>query len=463
MIRVLEPTVGPIVGATQTASVRIFLRGKVELSGSLPRRSHGVLRLKKTGDAEMGKPRYFKLNPNFDFTGVVVVDGLEAETAYTYQAGCVFSDLDSDDLDITTLEWVDVNEHTFTTASEVATRERSFVFGSCRYLLRLFGGTLFDNRGDKTFGSILKQITEAKRRTDALIMVGDQIYADDLNFLKADSTVDQFYERYRDAFTTSQLRQLMSCVPTYMTLDDHEIEDNWPARANRIDYVRKFPAAMHAYLTYQLSHSPLFQVKDGRVSGTPNALWYTFRDGCADFFMADTRTERVLDSDRRQVIGDAQFDALKAWLNDGSGRVKFIASGVPPFAASGDDKWEGFVDQRDALFDFIAENRIRRVVFLSGDVHASFAAALGCDADPSFQIVSVVSSAFFWPYPHPARGSFQADGLIKSNSRNGYRLTTRTPVALEDNFTRVSCTTDALEVEVFARKGDSLSTTRFPL
>jgi len=403
--------------------------------------------------------RFFKLNPNFDLTGVAVVEGLSANTTYSYQVGWIFSDLDSAQLDLeAALEWEGLFEYSFTTPPDDQ-RERSFVFGSCRYLLRLFGGTVFDSRGDKTFRTILQQL-EAGRQTDALLMVGDQIYADDLNFLHADTSVDQFYARYRDAFTSPQLRLLMSRVPTYMTLDDHEIEDNWPRSADGADYARKFPAAIHAYQTYQLSHSPIFPVKNGRLEGTLDALWYTFRDGTAEFFMADTRTERHLAGQHPQMIGTAQLEALKFWLSNGSGCVKFIASGVPPFAASGDDKWDGFIEQRDLILDFIQQAEIRRVVFLSGDVHASFTSELGADTDPQFKVFSIVSSAFFWPYPHPMRGQFQESGPIKSNSKNSYRILNRSSVVVTDNFTRVTANRETLLVEVFTRKGDLADQTR---
>src|SRR5205814_8707730 len=125
----------------------------------------------------------------------------------------------------------------FRTGSADDQRSRSYIVGSCRYLLRIFGGSFFDSRGDKTFYSILDQMDSQTnpQPVDALIMVGDQIYADDLNFLAPDTSIDQYLERYRDAFTQPYLRELMSRVPTYMVLDDHEIEDNWPSKATQKD------------------------------------------------------------------------------------------------------------------------------------------------------------------------------------------------------------------------------------
>jgi alkaline phosphatase D len=298
---------------------------------------------------------------------------------------------------------------------------------------------------------------------DALLMLGDQIYADDTGPIAPDRRLDTFFARYREAFGTEHLARLMRQVPTYMTLDDHEIEDNWPEKSSSQDFFGKFPAAILAYQTYQLSHSPLFDVIAGRIQGTPERFWYTFSDGCADFFITDTRTERVLGPMRspdRAMLGTAQFDALTAWLIDGSGRVKFIATSVPPFGVSGDDKWDGFVKQRDRLLDYISDRQVPRVVFLSGDVHASFNVTLAAAKDPSFKVHSIVSSAFFWPFPGLPFWKFQKQGAaIKSDSTRGYQIAWRSEVHRESNFTRVTCEGNSVEVEVFERKGARLDHT----
>jgi alkaline phosphatase D len=111
--------------------------------------------------------------------------------------------------------------------------------------LRLFGGSWFDNRGDKTFRSILEQI-ERGEPLDRVLMVGDQIYADDLNFLSPDEQVDEYLARYRDAFSQKYVKKMMSQVPVFMTLDDHEIENDWPrvsgSSVNRISERSSFTA-----------------------------------------------------------------------------------------------------------------------------------------------------------------------------------------------------------------------------
>ena len=57
-------------------------------------------------------------------------------------------------------------------------------------------------------------------------MCGDQIYADDLNVGFPAWQLEHYNLRYRVAFSQPFIRELMARVPTFMILDDHEIEDN---------------------------------------------------------------------------------------------------------------------------------------------------------------------------------------------------------------------------------------------
>lgn len=245
-----------------------------------------------------------------------------------------------------------------------------------------------------------------------------------------------------------------------MTLDDHAIEDNWPARADSQDVMRKYRAAMHAYLGYQLSHSPLFEFGgDGRLTVQPDRYWYRFAGGRCDFFVADSRTERLYghNGERIRIMGSEQMAALKAWLAGGSGRVKLFARSVSffPELAGGSDRWDSFPGQRDELPAHIGDNRIRRVVFLSSDVHGSMSAGPIHPADPQFKIVSLVSSPFYWPYPHSFSKDFQLEGELAHS--NGYELRRGGPIFPAGNFARVTVDPARLQVEFFKRKGEPLA------
>ena len=453
-------TVGPIIGETTPTRVRIWGRGAAHVIDDQPRRCFGAIRYRKQGAQTWSRTQIFKMNPNFDLTGLAILNRLLPETQYEYQMGFFFSDGELGDVTFGASDWKDVSEGHFLTASKNDRKPRTLVIGSCRYLLKTFLGDFFDNRGDKTFRSILKQ---AKGGTEIhqLIMMGDQIYADDLNVFNPDKTITQFYQRYRDAFSQKYLRELMSHTPTYMTLDDHEIEDNWPCEANEQDWKTLFPNAIHAYQTYQLSHSPTIPVRGRRLVGTLNQLWYKYTDGCCDVFVTDSRTERYFHPDGQSgILGPEQIRALKRWLKDGSGRVKIIVTSVPfvPDSASEEsqDKWAGYQAQRIELLKHIEHHQIKKVVFFSGDVHASLSIEL---ISPSnLKIFSVISSAFFWPYPHPSTSHFRTSGIIDAGEIGQFRLANSSRVIGDDNFTKVTVNPSQIEVEIFERKGKRRST-----
>ncbi|RMH09605.1 MAG: alkaline phosphatase family protein [Nitrospirae bacterium] len=461
-------TVGPIIRTVDGTSVRLWGRGDwPPRSGRRAQTSKyciGIARL-RSQNGRYGPPQFFQMNPNFDMTGVTIFTGLHPESEYEYQMGWFLSSRHFWDISHRTrpFDWTQANWGSVKTASVDATAPRSIVFGSCRNLLSLFGLAWYDTRGDKTFRSILRQIQD-NDPVDILLMIGDQIYADDLGAIKMDETLEEFNARYRVVFSQPWIRDLMSRVPTYMTLDDHEVENDWPAHAHHKDWLVKFPAAMHAYLTYQMAGNPLFSANaQGKLEGIPTKLWYTFQDGCCDIFMMDTRTERILEpTHARNLVSPEQLQALKTWLANGSGRVKLVVSPVPLFpdhTIETLDKWSGFLTQRTELLDYIRDQNINRVVFLSGDVHCSLSAELMSPSMPAFQVISIISSPFFWPYRHPKPSWFNLSGQLACIEPRDYTLTHVSSLIATDNFTRLRVNPTGITVEIYGRKGELLQTT----
>jgi alkaline phosphatase D len=437
--------VGPILGSVSISSAHIFGRGKAKNKSS----SFGLCRIRKVGASNWSIPVIRYQQPHFDYSSVCINNSLQPSTQYEYQSGYIQA---KEDPDLTTLQWNKVDTHQFKTPSDNDTDTVTFAFGSCRYLLKFFFGSIFDSRGDKAFGSM------ANEGLDQVLMLGDQIYADDLNFIGADNSVDEYLKRYRDVFSQPKFSKLVSSTPTYMTLDDHEIEDNWPSEATRRDLLKKYPAAMHAYKIYQMSHSPAATLSDdkSKVANVSNNFWYTMNNGCSDFFVMDVRTQRIDES----IINVEQLKALLDWLDDGSGRFKFIATSVPFFtdySKKNDDKWSGYQQQRNHILDFISEKLINKVVFLSGDVHASMAAELTRDDNPSFKVTSIVSSPFFWPYPHPNNDTFQMSGPL--NGHHNIKVNKLIDVFSDENYGKIIATPSKLTVEIKNRKGKLMKST----
>src|SRR5262249_8835710 len=55
-------------------------------------------------------------------------------------------------------------------------------------------------------------------------------------------------------------------------------------------------------------------------------------------------------------------------LSSSSTLFKFVGTSVPMYGG-GSDRWDGYPEERSEIFHFIAGEKIRGVVFLSGDLH----------------------------------------------------------------------------------------------
>jgi alkaline phosphatase D len=459
-------TVGPIVGSTTDTTVRLWGRGERPRPPG-GRFCYGIAQLLKAGSTTPEQAAYFKLRAEDDFTGSVDFGGLQPARVYAYRMGYFFTDVEQHLLAPPVgLELQGATSGAFRSARAPGSPELSFVFGSCRHpgpAEEEYVG--LSNRGDRIFGTILEQAE--RMPTDLLLMVGDQIYAD----VRRDArTFEQYCETYRQAFTQPLLRRLMARVPTYMTMDDHEIVDNWsmdklvdPSLSNEQRWANRsrFLAAIEAYRCYQVVHGPALERRN--MPGVTNALtryWYDFQAGPARFFVLDTRTERYHAARPPQLLGPPQMDALKHWLVKDKAGLKFVVSSVPFFpdvklaglaAWERNDKWAGFLHQRQHLLDFIRDNGVRRVVFLSGDIHASLWCELRSTSRPDFRLYSIISSAFAAPAFVPPEFMYEQSGILDGQS--DYVVTRNGGYVQLSNFTRLTWREPVLRVEVFERKG----------
>lgn len=268
-----EPSLGPIVGHTTATSCRIWIRGAdLTDSGSNlaeDRRTVGIIAVIKKNDRTIpiaNRPAYyFRLHREFDRTGTfnLGVDDtfrmgqdevykLDPDTPYTVRVGSLALDdvIDNDEM-VESTEllrrlppahvWIDdlmaLDEtqseaafRTFPAAPETgnAAEPLSFLLGSCRYP----GIFWKKKRADRIFKPMFDHYSSNPDDVNPrfILMTGDQIYADMFNRLipigLAD-TFEEFQERYLTAFGSPNMRRLLRHAPTYMILDDHEIEDNW--------------------------------------------------------------------------------------------------------------------------------------------------------------------------------------------------------------------------------------------
>ncbi|MGH7819791.1 MAG: alkaline phosphatase D family protein [Candidatus Binatia bacterium] len=488
---------GPIVGHTSSSTCRIWIRAGdphdqgAELASG--RRTLGVAAVCEENGNPIQAPEvyYFRLHREFDRTGTlnfgdevgIVPDwdpatrrgkkkrpvSLKADTRYAAVVGTLTIDDPFGDDETVTDDYLaqrlpDPNNlrsdllkllekdrnscvadfRTFPDTGPKKTGPLSFIVGSCRY-----PGLLWKAKeADRIFGPLYREALgeegKPKRRpVEFTIMVGDQIYADMLNRhvpVGLADTFEEFQERYLTAFGSPNMRALLRRVPTYMILDDHEIEDNWTQdRIFKAESRRVFNVAISAYMSYQWSHGP-------RTFG--RRLYYSFECGGYPFFVLDTRTQRFIDDveeslEDNHMLGKpsmageepSQLERLILWLCERQKKdgdvPKFIASSSvfvpnpmsartgrkgPPQLTETDpamvrwmqdsDSWPAFPRTRRAILRAILDNGIQNVVFLSGDIHSSNVAEMrfrGAAAAAKLRAFSITSSAFYWPF-------FFADG-----------------------------------------------------
>jgi alkaline phosphatase D len=329
------------------------------------------------------------------FAGVAPLSGLSPDTLYHY--ALTLNDNQPDPA---------LAPYPYFTSFPLPGQPRSFnfVFGSC-----------FRPK-DENGGQIFRQIA-ARISTEPLrfwLLTGDQIYADDYDHNGLGTVacnVSEYRQVYEYTWTRPPLRDLLPRLPAFMTLDDHEVDDDWTwtntarTRAQipiwdrfmrwakrRAPFEWKIPAervrdALQAYWEHQVMHAPPFEIPpilndEGRYAldkDDPGSLAYTFTFGAAAFFVMDTRTNRVKNWKQQIMLGEGQWHALEHWLLAVKNvyPVKFIVtSGCLLFNMWLDiprDRWSGFKDEQKRLLHFLAAEGIQGVYLLAGDLHSAHA------------------------------------------------------------------------------------------
>ncbi len=325
----------------------------------------------------------------------------------------------------------------------------SFALASCRY-----AATVVDREAaDCMFGRLRALVANgAPDRPALLLLVGDQIYADaTAGTFDPKTRRERFYESYHEAWSAPNARAVMRELPTYMMMDDHEVDDDWTAAAGGDPQTAIW--GLKAFRGYQWLHSPRNapQLADGR-----ERHFYWFDAAGFPFFVCDTRVDRVPGA---RIMDEAQLGFLTAWLRDPERpqhRHRFIVSPslVVPFRGEAQrrgrphpdaylrrsDGWEAFPDSLRALMLCIATEEIRNVVFLCGDAHVSMASRIWFEHDDGRRrdlgTGCVVSSPLYAPFPFAnSRAEEFADaGELELGGGWTMRYATEGPMIERDSF-----------------------------
>ena len=218
------------------------------------------------------------------------------------------------------------------------------------------------------------------RWPDLLILVGDQVYADDTSpevrdFIRSRrdirkppgdevATFEEYTRLYYESWGEPTVRWFLSTIPTSMIFDDHDVRDDWnTSYAWRRDMQRtswwaeRITGALMSYWLYQhlgnLSPAGLeadamyqkaiglpdaeaalrdfAQAADREADGAKGTQWSYRRDvGPVRLLVIDSRCGRVLDEGRtRAMVSDAEFDWIERQSDDGSYEHLVVATSMP--------------------------------------------------------------------------------------------------------------------------------------
>ena len=267
---------------------------------------------------------------------------------------------------------------------------------------------------------------------DLFVYLGDTIYSDSEAGGEIALTRSEKWAKYRDN-RIGPTRRLLRTTSTWAIWDDHEtindfdgaelinsdpdlmragskafsdywpVPNYWPLGSNRtywkLDWGRKIDIlflderSFRSQSADELTDNPC-RNEEGELDLAPMMP----EEDRAELGMEPVDpacVEHILEPDRT-MLGARQLRWLKHRLQDDSSRWKLIVNQVPivqlfvlPY-----DRWEGYVAERTDLLQFIDDENINGVVFLTTDIHAnagspSFVDILAEGTDPvAYEVVT---------------------------------------------------------------------------
>lgn len=334
---------GPMLGPVELRDARIWLEVSPDVKSV-------ALQFNKKGEKALKTIRYKGALGN-DFNPLYfTVGGLDYNTTYEYRLLV--------DGKLTT------RGGQFTTKDLWQWRkpipEFSFLTGSCSY----FNQPEFDRPGTPYGKDASIFNTMAKENAAFMLWLGDAWYTREVDYY---SEWGLWYRASHDR-SVPELQEFLKSMPHLATWDDHDYGPNDIGK----NYILK-ETSRKVFTSYFCNPS----------AGENGQGIYTMTTwGDADIFLTDNRWWRSADqlpdtvngkpNPAKKMLGDQQMEWLKNALLYSTATFKIITVGsqvlnpVSPF-----DKWRDFPAEYQELMDFLAENKITGVLFLTGDRHHS--------------------------------------------------------------------------------------------
>ncbi len=220
-------------------------------------------------------------------------------------------------------------------------------FGSCFHKIGLHNPNLF------------REVLN--RRPHAMLLLGD-IAVDDRN-----NNVSMHRSDYQLRDVSKPWRSMVSNLPVYAAWDDHDYFDNDLSGIPRTFNAQDRNAVREVW--HQNWNNP-------PTENNREGIYFNTRLGPVEVIMLDTRSCR--NNQRRgaygSYLGEGQMNWLKTTLKSTQAPFKIISSGTmwSDFVSNGKDSWGTWDKEgREEILNFIEQQKIGGVLFISGDRHGA--------------------------------------------------------------------------------------------
>jgi alkaline phosphatase D len=284
------------------------------------------------------------------------INDLQSDTEYTFKISPL-----RDNHSKKTLE---LKVHT---PSESPIYDMDFLIGSC---LAPFKGIFLPLRPRL-------KILDTMRETNAdfMIWMGDNVY-----FLSGEwNEYDSMIKKMIDYRKQKKISRFLNHQPNYSTWDDHDFgPNNGTSNFENKD------------LTKEVFNKFWENPKDRPDS--IEGIFYKFSRADADFFVMDSRYHRVTN---QHMFGAQQMNWLKQELKNSTATFKFIVSSTQSLPHTYGENWSNYPLEKADFMNFIEEQQIEGLIFLSGDTH--YPELNKIERKDNYTLVEITSSALTSP------------------------------------------------------------------
>lgn len=272
--------------------------------------------------------------------------------------------------------------------------EFKFAIGSCAY----FNEAKFDRPGTPYGGEYEIFTAIYRQQPDFMIWLGDNVYYREPDWL----TEQGMRYRFRTDRKYEVLQPLFGSVHHYAIWDDHDFGPNDSDSTFRLkDAALSIHRDYWPQVVYGLRDAP--------------GCFFRFEWGDVEFFMLDDRTYRSPNNmppgAEKRMLGKAQLQWLKESLLNSKAPFKIIANGgqmINPLVYF--EGWGLFPDEQKEFLDFLVQNKIQGVLFLSGDRHAT-------------ELLKITPEGGYPLYEYTSSPLTSTSGYVEREANNPARVT----------------------------------------